>query len=458
MEAAQPLKIVVVGAGSSYTPELFASLSAGIRSVPVEEVALVDLNADRLAFIAGVARRILDAAASPMRLTTTTDLERAVDGADFVIPQIRVGGLAARKRDEALPMSLGMVGNETTGAGGFVCALRTVPAVVGIARVIERRAPEAWVLNLSNPAGIVTEALLRHTQLRVMGFCNIPTNTARQLGGILGIDHARISLESFGLNHLSWVRRAFVDGEDVLQPMFDEIRDPTHPLGSMIDPLMKAEDLRALRLIPSWYVRFFYFTEQVLAEDEASATTKADRDVAAEERLSAIYRSTGYDDEARQILGAKGGANYYENVLAAINAITNDTGDIIVADVRNDGAIPDLPRDACVEVPARIDKRAATALPVQDLPVPVRGLLQAVKAYEQLTIDAALAGDRGRAIQALVANPLVGSYSLARPFLERALDGDRAYLPLFVGRGRHRHDGRRLDVSRRWAGPEGGAR
>ena len=265
-----------------------------------------------------------------------------------------------------------------------------------------------------------------------MGFCNIPTNTARQLGGILGVDHARVRLESFGLNHLSWLRRAFVDGDDVLQPMFDEIRDATHPLGSMVDPLMSVDDLRALRLIPSWYVRYFYFTEQVLAEDEASGTTKADRDVAAEERLSVIYRSTGYDDEAREILGAKGGANYYENVLAAIAAITNDTGDVIVADVRNDGAIPDLPRDACVEVPARIDRRAATALPVPDLPVAVRGLLQAVKAYEQLTIDAALTGDRGRAIQALVANPLVGSYSLARPFLERALDGDRAYLPSFA--------------------------
>ena len=265
-----------------------------------------------------------------------------------------------------------------------------------------------------------------------MGFCNIPTNTARQLGGILGIDHARIRLESFGLNHFSWLRRAFVDGEDVLQPMLDEVLDRTHPLGSMVDPLMSIEDLRALRLIPSWYVRFFYFTQQVLAEDEASGATKADRDVAAEERLSVIYRTAGYDDEARQILDAKGGANYYENVLAAMDAIANDTGDTIVADVRNDGAIPDLPRDACVEVPARIDKRAATALPVEDVPVPVRGLLQAVKAYEQLTIEAAITGDRGRAIQALAANPLVGSYSLARPFLERALDGDRDYLPAFA--------------------------
>jgi 6-phospho-beta-glucosidase len=429
------LKIVVVGAGSSYTPELFASLTSGVRSLTVDEIALADLNADRLEFIADVARRILRTAASSIRLTTSTDLDRAVGGADFVIPQIRVGGLAARKRDEALPMAFGLVGNETTGAGGFVCALRTVPAVIEIARIVERRAPEAWILNLSNPAGIVTEALFRHSPLRTIGFCNIPTNTARQLGAIVGVDHARIRLGSFGLNHLSWLRHAFVDGEDVLQPLFDELRDRDHRLMSMVDPLMSIEDLRSLRLIPSWYTRFFYFTERVLSEDQSSTTTKADRDVGAEERLANIYRAVGFDDEAREILAGKGGANYYENVLAAIDAIANDTGEVIVADVRNDGAISELPRDACVEVPARIDRQAAHALPVPDLPVPVRGLIQAVKAYEQLTIEAAVTGDRALAIQALVANPLVRSYSKARPFFERVLDAERAYLPAFAGAG-----------------------
>jgi len=432
MEAGAPLKIVVVGAGSSYTPELFASLTSGARALPVDEVALVDLNADRLEFIADVGRRILADAGSSIRLTTTTDLDRAADGADFVVPQIRVGGLAARKRDEALPMAFGMVGNETTGAGGFVCALRTVPAVLEIARTVERHAPDAWLLNLSNPAGIVTEALLRHSSLRSMGFCNIPTNTARQLGDLVGVPHTRIRLESFGLNHLSWLRRAIVDGEDVLQPMFDALGGPDDPLLSMVDPLMAIADLRALRLIPSWYVRFFYFTEQVLAEDQAAGTTKADRDVAAEERLGRKYRTVGFDQECREILAGKGGANYYENVLAAIDAIVNDTSEVIVADVRNDGAIPELPRDAAVEVPARVDRRGATALPVHDLPVPVRGLLAAVKAYEQLTIEAAISGDRERAIQALVANPLVRSYSKARPFFDRVLEAEQAYLPAFA--------------------------
>jgi 6-phospho-beta-glucosidase len=426
------LKIVVVGAGSSYTPELFASLTAGGKSLTVDEVALVDPNAERLAFIADVARRIIELAGSPIRMTTTTDLDRAAEGAAFVIPQIRVGGLAARKRDETLPMEFGLIGNETTGAGGFVCALRTVPAVLEIARIVERRAPEAWLLNLSNPAGIVTQALLQSSTLRTIGFCNIPTNTARDMARIVGVDHAAIRLDSFGLNHLSWLRRASIDGADVLQPMFDALRDRDDPLFSMVDPLMDVDDLRALRLIPSWYVRFFYFGEQILDEDRASGTTKADRDVAAEERLKEIFRTVGYDAEARQILAGKGGANYYENVLAAMDAIVNDTGAVIVADVRNEGAIPDLPDDACVEVPARIGQGSTRALPVGDLPVAVRGLIQAVKAYEELTIEAAVAGDETRAVQALVANPLVRSYSTARAFLERVLAAERAYLPAFV--------------------------
>ena len=426
------MKIVVVGAGSSYTPELFASLTSGVASLPVDEVALVDPNAERLAFIADVARRIIELAGSPIRVTTATDLDRAADGAAFVIPQIRVGGLAARKRDETLPMEFGLIGNETTGAGGFVCALRTVPAVLDIARTVERRAPEAWLLNLSNPAGIVTQALLQSTALRTIGFCNIPTNTARDLARLVGVDHAAIRLDSFGLNHLSWLRSAYIDRKDVLQPMFDALRDRDDPLFSMVDPLMDVDDLRTLRLIPSWYVRFFYFADQILDEDRVAGTTKADRDVAAEERLSVIYRTVGYDDEARRILAGKGGANYYENVLAAMDAVVNDTGAVIVADVRNEGAIPDLPHDACVEVPARIDQRTVRAFPVGDLPVSVRGLIQAVKAYEELTIEAAITGEVTRAVQALVANPLVRSYSTARAYFERVLEADRAYLPAFV--------------------------
>ena len=429
------MKIVVVGGGSSYTVELFAELTGNTRKLDVDEVTLVDLNVERVEFIAGVGQRVLDAAGSPIRLVASTDLQRALQGADFVLPQIRVGGLAARKRDETLPMEFGLVGNETTGAGGFVCALRTVPVVVEIARTVERVAPDAWILNLSNPAGIVTEALLKHASVRAVGFCNIPTNTAEEFARIIGVDPARVRLDSFGLNHLSWLRRAFVDGEDRLQPLIDETVDRDSPLASLIDPLMTIEDLHALRLIPAWYVRYFMFTDRIVADEGASDETKADRDVQAEERLASIYSTVGLNEETRDILGTKGGANYYVDVLDVIDSIVNDRGQIVVADVRNDGAIPDLPSDVCVEIPTRVGAGGPVPLPVGPLPLAVRGLIQAVKAFEELTIEAALSGDRGRAIQALAANPLVGSYSKAKPFFERVLQNERQYLsPFFEDR------------------------
>jgi len=199
------IKMVVVGSASSYTPELFADLAAVRESLPVEEVVLVDLNAEKLSFIAGVCQKLIDVEKLPTRLSFTTKLEDALPGADFVLAQIRVGGLAARVRDETLPMSLGMVGNETTGAGGFVCALRTVPAMLKIARAVERLAPDAWILNMSNPAGIVTEAILKHTRIKAIGFCNIPINTQYHFAECLGSNRPRLQLDSFGLNHLSWV-------------------------------------------------------------------------------------------------------------------------------------------------------------------------------------------------------------------------------------------------------------
>ena len=427
------LKLVVVGAGSSYTVELFVDLARGVRDLDIEEVALVDLNGKRVEYIAEVARRVLATAGSGIRVTTATELDRAAEGADFVIPQIRVGGLAARKRDETLPMELGLIGNETTGAGGFVCALRTVPVVVAMARTIERVAPAAWILNLTNPAGIVTEALLTHTSVRSVGFCNIPINTAAELAGIIGVEPARVQLDSFGLNHLSWVRRAFVDGEDRLQPLIAQTTEPGSSLTRLLDPMLGLDDFRALGLIPSYYVRYFYFTDQVYAEDRATDETKADRDVRAEERLAAIYSTVGFNDEAREILASKGGAQYYENVLGLMESMLHDRGEIVVADVRNNGAIPDLPDGACVEIPTRVGADGPVPLPVGPLPVPVRGLIGAVKAYEQLTIEAALTGDRQRAIQALVANPLVGTYARARALFDRVLENERDYLPQFLG-------------------------
>ncbi|MGE5251869.1 MAG: 6-phospho-beta-glucosidase [Bacteroidota bacterium] len=427
------LKISVIGGGSSYTPELFADLAEEAKPLDVEQVVLMDPNAERAAFIADVSERLIRTSGQKIRVRSTASLEEALSGSDFVILQVRVGGLAARVRDERIPMELGMVGNETTGAGGFACALRTVTATLEIARLIERLAPNAWVLNLSNPAGIVTEALLNHTSLRTLGFCNIPINTTCTLAEILDVPPAKLRIESFGLNHLSWVQRAFVDGEERLQQLIAESRDSGSILyqRGLVDDFMEPDFLRSLGLIPSWYVRYFYFPEQVLEEDRCEARTKGERDMQAEARLHEIFTTAGYDDEARHILASKGGAQYYLPVLQAMHAIVDDSGEVIVADVLNGQALTDLPAQACVELPARIHRTRAEPLPVGEMPLSVRGLVQTVKAYEQLAIEAVLTGSRNTAIQALMANPLVGSFERANRFFQRVLENERQFLPQF---------------------------
>jgi 6-phospho-beta-glucosidase len=427
------LKITVIGAGSSYTPELFADLAAEAEPLDVKQVVLMDANAERAEFVASVSEKLVKESGQNIQVTGTADLEEAVRGADFIMLQIRVGGLAARVRDEKLPMELGMVGNETTGAGGFACALRTITATLDIARTIERLAPDAWIFNLSNPAGIVTETLLKNTSLKAMGFCNIPINTTYALADVLGVPPDNVQLDSFGLNHLSWVRRVLVDGEERLQPLIAETCDADSVLyrGGLVDDFMEPEFFRTLAMIPSWYVRYFYFPEQTLEEDREAGPSKGEEDMQREARLHEIYSTTGYDDEARRILSSKGGAQYYLPVLQTIHAIVNDTGDVVVADVRNGTALPDLPTNVCVEVPARIYRDRTEPLSVGEMPLSVRGLVQTVKAYEELTIQAALTGSREIAIEALMANPLVGSYGKANRFFSQVLENERQYIPQF---------------------------
>lgn len=431
------LKFAVIGGASSYTPELFANLIDLRERLEVAEVVLVDLNPGKLALIAEVSERLLKAAGLEIRIRTVQRREEAIAEADFVILQIRVGGLAARVRDETLPMEFDMVGNETTGAGGFVCALRTVPVAMEIAQEMEHHCPNVWLMNLSNPAGIVTEAILKHSRVRTMGFCNIPINTQYELSEILHVPPLKIRLDSFGLNHLSWIREVYVDDQEVLQPLISKAHTRHSALyqRGLVDSLIDPDWLQTLRMIPAWYNRYFYYTEEAIKEERRSLRRKGEQDMLAEDRLRQIYSTAGYNQEARQILESKGGARYYLPVLRVIDSIVHDRGEVVVVDVRNGSALLDLPQEVCVEVPARIGKKAVEPLPSGPMPLSVRGLVQAVKAYEELTIQAALSGDRRTAIEALVANPLVASYSKAKKFFDRVLESERAYLPQFLNDG-----------------------
>jgi 6-phospho-beta-glucosidase len=430
------IKLVVIGAASSYTPELFNNLAEDRNRLGVEQVTLVDLNAAKLNLIASVCERLVRENRLDIQLKSVTNVEEGVSGADFILAQIRVGGLEARVRDETLPMELGMVGNETTGAGGFVCAMRTVPAMLEIARTVERVSPHAWILNLSNPAGIVTEAILKHTKIRSLGFCNIPINTTYALARLLEVDPATVQLDSFGLNHLSWTRRALVNGEDRLGSLLDEAHDHNSALyqHGLVEKYLPPDMLQRIRMIPSWYVRYFYYPEIILEEDRQEQQTKGMLDMQAEEELHKIYQTDGYTRRAQDILSGKGGSQYYLPVLQAIDSIVNDRGDVIIVDTENQDALPDLPAKACVEVPARIFRLGAQPLQAGVMPLPVRGLVQTVKAYEELTIEAALTGNHQTAIAALMANPLVGTYPKARAFLDRVLANERNFLQPFFRR------------------------
>jgi 6-phospho-beta-glucosidase len=418
------VKIAVVGGGSTYTPELVDGFMARRDRLAVDELVLHDIDAVRLAVVGGVAGRILARQGWSGRLTTTMDRVAAVDGASFVVVQLRVGGQAARLVDETLPLRFGCIGQETTGPGGFAKALRTVPVVLDIAADVQRHAaPGAWIVDFTNPVGIVTQALLDAGH-RAVGLCNVAITLGHHVARLLGVESDQVALEHVGLNHLTWVRAARVGGVDRLPELLER---SAGELGEELQ--LPGALLRLLGAIPSYYLRYYYATGDVLAE-QLTKPSRAEEVMAIEETLMAMYRDTALDRKP-ELLEQRGGAYYSEAAARLIASLHADTRDVQVVNVRNDGALPDLPPDAVVEVPARIDRDGAHPLPLVPLAPELRGLVQHAKAYEVLTVEAALHGDRATALRALLANPLVGRFDTATALLDAILDANRAYLPRF---------------------------
>ena len=420
------VKIAVVGGGSTYTPELVEGFARRAARLPIDELVLLDIDAERLAVVGGLARRMLDRLGWPGRLTLTGDRDGAIDGADFVLIQLRVGGQAARLVDETLPPRFGVIGQETTGAGGFAKALRTIPVVLELAEITGRRAaPGAWIVDFTNPVGIVTQALLDAGH-RALGLCNVAINIQRLVAERLGVAADRVALEHVGLNHLSWERAARVDGVDRLPEL---IAGDTDWLTDHVG--MPRELFQALGVIPSYYLHYYYETANVVA-DQRNGLTRAQEVMDIEARLLDLYRDETLTEKPA-LLAERGGAFYSEAAAQLIASLHDGAGDVQVVDLRNDGALPDLPDAAVVEIPARIDRDGAHALPLAPLAPEMRGLVQAAKAYEELTVAAATSGDRRVALRALIANPLVGEWAIAEPLLAALLEANRAYLPRFFG-------------------------
>ena len=420
------VKIAVVGGGSTYTPELVEGFVRRADRVVVDELVLLDPDLERLAIVGGLAERMLLRLEWPGRLVLTDDREAAIDGADFVVIQLRVGGQAARLVDETLPLRFGAIGQETTGAGGFAKALRTVPVVLELAELADRRAaPDHWIVDFTNPVGIVTQALLDHGH-RAIGLCNVAINLQRRIAARFGVEPDRVALEHVGLNHLSWERAVRVDGEDRLRDLLDE--DAEELAAELRLPV---DLLRAVGTIPSYYLRYYYLTRTVLGE-QRDGHTRARDVIDIEARLLDLYRDPSLAEKPA-LLADRGGAFYSEAAAQLIASLHDGRGDIQVVDVRNDGALPDLPADAVVEIPARIDRDGAHPLPLAPLSADQRGLVQAVKAYEELAIRAAMSGDRRIAQLALASNPLVGA-EISGPILDALLEANRIHLPRFATR------------------------
>jgi 6-phospho-beta-glucosidase len=390
----------------------------------VDELVLFDVDQERLEVVGGLAGRMLARAGWGGRLQRTGRREEAVDGADFVVVQLRVGGQAMRLVDETLPLEFGCVGQETTGPGGFAKALRTVPVVLELAEETARRgAPGAWFVDFTNPVGIVTQALLDRGH-RAVGLCNSAIGFQRHFAALLGVEPGQVQLEHVGLNHLTWERAVRVDGRDRLPELLE-----VHGGAIAADLGLPVALLQDLGVVPSSYLRYYYATAEVL-DEQRRRPSRAEEVAEIERGLLELYRDPALDTKP-ELLERRGGAFYSEAAAALIASLHAGTGDVQVVDVRNDGALPGLPDDAVVEVPARVDAAGAHPLPQAPLAPELLGLVQQAKAYERLAVEAAVTGDRTAARKALLANPLVGDYRVAAPLLEALLAASRPYLPRF---------------------------
>ncbi|MDX3314094.1 6-phospho-beta-glucosidase [Streptomyces sp. NPDC054884] len=418
------MKLTVVGGGSTYTPELIDGFARLRGTLPVEELVLVDPSAERLELVGGLARRIFARQGHPGTIVTTHDLDRAVEGADAVLLQLRVGGQAAREQDETWPLECGCVGQETTGAGGLAKALRTVPVVLDIAERVRRTNPDAWIIDFTNPVGIVTRALLRAGH-KAVGLCNVAIGLQRKFAALLDVAPADVHLDHVGLNHLTWetgVRLHGPEGEDVLPRLLAGHGDTIAADLRLPRPL-----LDRLGLVPSYYLRYFYAHDEVVRELHGKPSRAAEV-AEMERRLLSLYADPALDEKP-ELLAKRGGAFYSEAAVDLAAALLTGSGSPYqVVNTRNDGTLPFLPDDAVIEVQAAVGRKGAAPLPVPPLDPLCAGLTAQVSAYEDLALRAALHGGRDRVFKALLAHPLIGQFAYAEQLTDRLIAHNREHL------------------------------
>ncbi|WP_405872669.1 6-phospho-beta-glucosidase [Streptomyces sp. NBC_00005] len=418
------MKLTVVGGGSTYTPELIDGFARLRDTLPVEELVLVDPAPERLELVGGLARRIFAKQGHNGRIVTTHDLDAGVEGADAVLLQLRVGGQAAREQDETWPLECGCVGQETTGAGGLAKALRTVPVVLDIAERVRRTNPDAWIIDFTNPVGIVTRALLQAGH-KAVGLCNVAIGFQRKFAGLLGVAPSDVHLDHVGLNHLTWetgVRLDGPEGENVLPKLLAEHGDTI-----AADLHLPRAVLDRLGVVPSYYLRYFYAHDEVVRELRTKPSRAAE--VAEMERnLLKMYADPSLDEKP-ELLAKRGGAYYSEAAVDLAASLLGAGGSPYqVVNTYNRGTLPFLPDDAVIEVQSAVGPKGALPLSVPTVDPLYAGLMANVTAYEDLALEAALRGGRDRVFRALLSHPLVGQYEYADALTDRLIAHNREHL------------------------------
>jgi 6-phospho-beta-glucosidase len=429
------MKVAVFGGGSSYTPELINGFLQRLDSFPLSELWLMDILPERLEVVGGFAQRMVEASGSPFVVHICTDQKEAIAGASYVTTQLRVGWMQARREDEYLGLRHGLIGQETTGVGGMAKALRTIPIILAIAEDIKELAPGALLVNFTNPAGLVTQALTKYApDVQSVGVCNVPITTKMSiLEGLKerqGIEIApeRTNLDTLGLNHLSWHRGFSIDEEEVwpqiIETFIDDLRQEEEPAW---DP----NTIESLRMIPNYYLQYFYYTGKKLAEQQQWPPSRAEEVMEIEQGLLAQYGDLNRSQPPADLM-KRGGAYYSTVATQLLNAHYNDLGETHVVNLPHRGAVPQWPEDWVLEMPAKVTGAGIVPLPAKPLPLSCFGLLAQVKAFELLTVEAAVHGDRNAAHQALLAHPLGPPADQVATVLDDLIDTNRAYLPQFT--------------------------
>ncbi|MEU0397623.1 6-phospho-beta-glucosidase [Streptomyces sp. NPDC006208] len=418
------MKLAVVGGGSTYTPELIDGFARLRDTLPISELVLIDPAAGRLELVGGLARRIFARQGHSGKIVTTSDLDAGVAGADAVLLQLRVGGQAARHQDETWPLECGCIGQETTGAGGLAKALRTVPVVLDIAERVRRASPDAWIIDFTNPVGIVTRALLQAGH-KAVGLCNVAIGLQRRFAALLEVAPADVHLNHVGLNHLTWetgVRLGGPEGADLLPKLLadhgDRIADDLRLPRAVLD---------RLGVVPSYYLRYFYAHDEVVRELRTKPSRAAE--VAEMERqLLEMYGDPTLDTKP-ELLARRGGAFYSEAAVDLAASLLGGGGSTYqVVNTYNNGTLPYLPADAVIEVQAAVGPQGATPLPVPGPDPLYSGLIANVTAYEELALEAALRGGRDRVFKALLAHPLIAQFEYADKLTDQLIAHNQEHL------------------------------